>query len=178
MRQSNMACFNDEKINKFLSCSETGYLGLFDGVYPYVVPMNFIWHEGAAYFHGADEGKKIDIMKHNNRASLTVSESFGTIADPVPARTDTAYMSVMIFGEIIFLQDLEEATAVMQHMLNKYVPGYYETPLQKSHVDKYRSSLGSKTVIYKLLPQNITAKENPMNKEKSFFPGRTIHSDK
>lgn len=78
------------------------------------------------------------------------------MVDPVPANTDTAYMSVMAFGKIETVTNLDEATSVMQEMLNKYVLGYYDTPLAKSHVEKYRSSLGSKTVIYKIQPTELT----------------------
>ncbi|RFU68963.1 pyridoxamine 5'-phosphate oxidase family protein [Peribacillus saganii] len=177
MRQEALACNDQEKIESFLINAQTGFLGLAEGQIPYVVPMNFIWHNGAAFFHGASEGRKIEIMKQNVNASLVVCENFGTLANPVPAKTDTSYMSAMVSGKIQFVTDLTEATKVMQLMLNKYVPGYYDTPLSKSHVEKYRSSLGSKTLVIKLVPQNISAKENPMNEGMKFYTGRSVKTD-
>lgn len=53
---------------------------------------------------------------------------------PVHAKTDTAYMSVMIFGNAEIVSNLCDATSAMQEMLNKYV-GYYNFPLAKSHVE-------------------------------------------
>ncbi|PLS17694.1 pyridoxamine 5'-phosphate oxidase family protein [Bacillus sp. M6-12] len=177
MRQEALACNDQEKIESFLTNAQTGFLGLSDGQLPYVVPMNFIWHNGAAFFHGAGEGRKVEVMKQNPNASLVVCENFGTIANPVPAKTDTSYMSVIISGNIEFVTDLTDATEVMQLMLNKYVPGYYDTPLSKNHVEKYRSSLGSKTLVVKLVPQSVSAKENPMNEGMKFYPGRSIKAD-
>lgn len=58
----------------------------------------------------------------------------------------------------------------MQQMLDKYVPGYYDQPLAKQHVQKYRSSLGSAAAIYRIQPETVTAKENPLDPAKAFNP--------
>ncbi|REK76209.1 pyridoxamine 5'-phosphate oxidase family protein [Paenibacillus paeoniae] len=162
VRLSKRECQDNEKIDRFLQEAQTGFLGLTDGLTPYVVPLNFVWvqERGAFYFHGAEEGRKMELMARNKEACLTVSESFGTIPDPIPAKTDTAYMSVMAFGEMELVPDLAEATEAMQAMLDKYAPGYYKAPLSASHVERYRSSTGSRTFIFKLVVRERTAKEN------------------
>ncbi|SLL36086.1 Predicted flavin-nucleotide-binding protein [Mycobacteroides abscessus subsp. abscessus] len=99
------------------------------------------------------------------------------MSNPIPAKVDTAYMSVIIFGKATLLENMDEGRDVMQAMLNKYVPGYYEKPLAKSHLEKYVSTLGSKTAIYKITPSAITAKENKLNETVKFTPGRTIKMD-
>mgnify|MGYP007126056255 CR=1 FL=1 len=65
----------------------------------------------------------------------------------------------------------------MQAMLDKYVPGYYDKSLLQSHVEKYRSSLGSHTAVFRLIPSVRTAKENQLNPQLSFYPGRNIKMD-
>lgn len=137
-----------------------------------MVPLNFVWMNGAVYFHGAAQGRKIDLIPANPNCCFTVSEDYGTMVSPIPAKTDTAYMSVMQFGVLEAVVDLEEATAAMQVMLDKYVPGYYDKNLSKSHVEKYRSSLGSHTLVFKLTPKVRTAKENRLDPQLSFYPGR------
>jgi len=170
-------CEDQEKISKFLSKAEIGYLGLSEHGQPYVIPLNFVWWQGTLYFHGAEEGRKITIMQENPQACFTVSEAYGTIADPVPANTDTAYMSVMIFGKAERVTDLDEATGALQAMLDKYVPGYFEQPLARQHVQRYRSSLGSGVAVYRISPDHISAKENPVDAAKQFYPGRTQRAD-
>ncbi|RKJ31545.1 hypothetical protein D7X33_40295 [Butyricicoccus sp. 1XD8-22] len=83
----------------------------------------------------------------------------------------------MLFGKVEFVNDLDEATKAMQQLLNKYVPGYYPSSLPKSHVDRYRSSLGSKTKVFKLVVTAFTAKENSMIEEKRFYKGRELRMD-
>ncbi|PLR81555.1 pyridoxamine 5'-phosphate oxidase family protein [Bacillus sp. V33-4] len=177
MRQQKLAVQDEGKSNEFLLKSRIGYLGLSDGQTPYVIPLNFIWHEQAIYFHGASEGRKITIINNNPLACFNVCEEYGTMVDPVPAKTDTAYFSVVIQGKLSKVTGPAAATAVMQCMLQKYVPNYYDQPLAEAHVVKYRSSLGSKTAIYKLEPDFVSAKANPLNEDLRFYPGRSVQND-
>ncbi|WP_187373152.1 pyridoxamine 5'-phosphate oxidase family protein [Bacillus rubiinfantis] len=177
IRQEKLECTDDQRINQFLSEARTGYLGLTDGEFPYVVPLNFVWLNGALYFHGAAHGRKIDLIQANPNCCFTVAEDFGTMVSPIPAKTDTAYMSVMLFGKLDRVTDLSEATAAMQAMLDKYVPGYYDKSLSPSHVKKYRSSLGSYTAVYRLTPSARTAKENRLDPQLAFYPGRSVTMD-
>ncbi|WP_235828159.1 pyridoxamine 5'-phosphate oxidase family protein [Brevibacillus migulae] len=171
-------CTDQTKIENFLAFAKAGFLGLSDEhQQPYVVPLNYVWYRNAIYFHGADTGRKCDIIQQNARVCFTVSEEYGTIADPVPASTDTAYMSVMIFGQATRVAELDEATAALQAMLEKYVPGYYDQPLAKQHVAKYRSSLNSEVAVYRIDPEHVSAKENPLNRERAFYPGRKVQMD-
>lgn len=177
IRYSSRQCDDKEKIDRFLSEARIGFLGLTAGNHPYVVPLNFVWHCGSVYFHGAESGRKIELMKKNANACFTVCDEYGTLTDPVPAHTDTAYMSAMLFGKTALVTDLDEATAAMQHMLDKYVPGYYSRPLSRQHVEKYRSSFDSAAAVYRLNPINISAKENALDPAKAFYPGRRIGDD-
>lgn len=177
MRQSTMEVTDKEIINDFLHKTNIGHLGLVDEDVPYVIPLNFVWLHDCLYFHGAGEGRKTRIIQKNNNACFTISEERGVMSNPIPAKVDTAYMSVIIFGKATLLENMDEGRDVMQAMLNKYVPGYYEKPLAKSHLEKYVSTLGSKTAIYKITPTDITAKENKLNETVKFTPGRTIKMD-
>lgn len=175
IRYRQRSCTNQAQISDFLSKAQTGFLGLVDQEEPYVIPLNFVWNEGSFFFHGAAAGRKIAIMNTNPHACFTVSENYGTMVDPIPAKTDTAFMSVIAKGIVEIINDLDEAVIAMQALLDKYVPYYYDSPLSKTHVDKYRSSLGSKTVLFKITPITITAKENGLDEQKKYYPGRTIH---
>lgn len=164
-------------MDEFLRQARTGFLGLTEGEFPYVVPVNFVWLNGAIYFHGAAQGRKIELIHANPNCCFTVAEEYGTMVSPIPAKTDTAYMSVMLFGVIEMVNDIKEATAALQGMLDKYVPGYYNQKLSQTHVEKYRSSLGSHTVVLKMIPKVITAKANPLDSQQAFFPGRSVEMD-
>lgn len=175
MMNAQRNCEDQEKINRFLTTARTGLLGLSDELQPYVVPLNYVWWNECIYFHGLSSGRKISIIEQNNAACFTVFEEFGTVTDPVPAKTDTAYMSVMLFGTVEKVAHLDDSTHVLQQFLNKYVPGFYDRPLPKAHVEKYRSSLDNEAVsVYRLRPHTITAKENPVEEQQLFVPGKRV----
>ncbi|WDM03112.1 pyridoxamine 5'-phosphate oxidase family protein [Alicyclobacillus cycloheptanicus] len=164
-------------VESLLRKSRVGYLGLVDDDEPYVIPLNFVWYRDCLYIHGAQSGRKAALLSRAPRSTFTVSEDNGTLADPVPAKTDTAYLSVMLFGRICAVPDLEESTAALDAMLTKYVPGYYEAPLHPNHVKSYLSSAGSHVAVYRLTPDRITAKHNPLDWDRLFYPGRTQKFD-
>ncbi|MBP3964570.1 pyridoxamine 5'-phosphate oxidase family protein [Paenibacillus lignilyticus] len=178
MRNQNRSCTDTNQIQSFLEQARTGFLGLSAGDVPYVIPLNYVWVNNAIYFHGAEEGRKITYIAQNPQACFTVCENYGTITSPVPADTDTAYMSVIIEGALLPVTDINEAMEAMQVMLDKYVPGYYDRPLGRVHLERYISSLGSKTAIYKLPADSLSAKEQAAPLERMFYDGKTVHHDR
>jgi len=92
---------------------------------------------------------------------FTLFHEYGTVVDPVPCHADTAYRSVMIFGEAQKIVDVEESAEVLQKLLNKYTPHYYKHQLAGSLIEKYRSTHDGKAVsVFKITPNELTAKEN------------------
>jgi nitroimidazol reductase NimA-like FMN-containing flavoprotein (pyridoxamine 5'-phosphate oxidase superfamily) len=172
MRKEMLECHDSEKIDRFLQQARVGFLGLDDDDGPYVVPVNFVWADRTLYFHGAEAGRKADIIRSGAPACFTVCEEYATMAHAVPAHTSTAYLSVMLFGQACPLTDPGRVTEAMQRLLDKYVPGYFRRSLAQAHVEKYRSKLGSRTVVYCLRPERMTAKENPLDPQQRFIPGQ------
>lgn len=177
IRYAKRTITDKEQIDQFLSQAKTGHLGMTNGIEPYIIPLNFCWLAGKLYFHGADSGRKIEMIQANNRVCFSVCEEYGTIADPVPAHVDTAYMSVLLAGTIERVEEPEEMREAMQAMLDKYVPGYFSEPLPLQHVLKYRSSMGSVTAVFRITPDTISAKGNLAGEEKKFFHGRKVEQD-
>ena len=160
-------CTDKKKIEAFLLRERTGVLGMVSGIFPYAVPMNYVWHNGSVYFHGMGSGKKEDILSQNPPVCFTIYEEHGTVTDPVPCHADTAYMSVMLFGKAEKVTDPEEATAALQKLVDKYMPKYYSHPLTSTFIEKYRSSLdGNAVSVYRIALQGMTAKENSVESGK------------
>lgn len=154
-------CTDQQKIESFLVQERTGVLGMVSGIFPYAVPVNYVWHNGSVYFHGMGSGKKEKILSQNPLVSFTIYKEHGTVTDPVPCHADTAYMSVMIFGKAEKVTDPAEATEALQRVLDKFLPKYYSQPLTSALIEKYRSSMdGNAVSVYRVTPQEMTAKEN------------------
>ena len=87
------------------------------------------------------------------------------------------YFSIYMEGNIGFVASKEEKVDALQSLLNKCVPNYYSKDIKSEMVEKYRSSLESKTEVYVFTPKFITAKQSNSNIENMFFGGRTREFD-
>ena len=162
-------CRDKQKIEKFLFNAKAGVIGMNGDDFPYAVPVNFVWCNGSLFFHGMGSGKKETLLSSEPLICFIVYEEYGIVTDPMPCHTDTAYMSVMLFGKVEKVTDFEEAAWVLQNFMEKYTPGYYKNPLTAAMIEKYRSSFdGNAVSVYRLTPKDLTAKENNASEDKFF----------
>lgn len=164
-------CTDQTKIDSFLSETRIGILGLSDTSYPYAVPVNFIWHNNSIYFHGMGSGKKVNLLEKTSGVCFTVYQEYGTAVDPMPCHADTAYISVMIFGDAHKIIDCAEGANILNILVNKYMPGYYgEKPINEKLIEKYRSALDKNAVaVYCIKPEHLTAKQNVVDSDELFI---------
>lgn len=177
IRYTKAECTDQQRIELFLRQARSGNIGFYDGEYPYVIPMAYVWYQGAFYFHGSAEGKKNRVITAHPKICFTIYEDYGAMIAPVPAGLNTAHMSVIAYGSIEEVSDFEHATEALNAMIKKYVPNYYEKPMKQDFLEKYRSSMGSRTVTWRMVPEDLKAKENPYDPSKMFFGGRTRQTE-
>lgn len=169
IRYKQRICTDTAVIEEFLSVTRTGVLGISGAEYPYCVPVNYVWKDGAVYFHGLGSGKKVQLLKDNPEVSFTVYQEFGTVKDPVPCHADTSYRSVMLFGRVEKVEDFRESADALQAIVEKFMPGFYPGKISLALAEKYRSAHDNKAVaVYKIIPVEKTAKENVADKDNLF----------
>lgn len=163
-------CTDKEKIDRFLVEKRAGTLSICDKEgKPYAIPVNYIYWNNKIYIHGMGSGKKNDILSESPSVCFGVFEEFGTVTDSVPCKCDTSYFSVIIFGKAVLVQDLDEKTQVLMQLLEKFMPHFFKNSLSVQFVDQYRSGFDNNAVaVYSIDPEDITAKENPIDMEHMF----------
>jgi nitroimidazol reductase NimA-like FMN-containing flavoprotein (pyridoxamine 5'-phosphate oxidase superfamily) len=120
-------------------------LGLSDKGMPYVVPLNFGYTCEAdalvLYFHSAHEGRKIDILKQNNRACFEVDGEHQLLEADTACGHSYAFASVIGFGRIEFIENDDEKIRAL-NILMKHQTGkdgvYAYTREQLDRVCVYR----------------------------------------
>ncbi len=169
IRYKQRICTDTAIIEEFLAVTRTGVIGISGAKYPYCVPVNYVWKDGAVYFHGLGSGKKVQLLKDNPEVSFTVYQEFGTVKDPVPCHADTSYRSVMLFGHVEKVEDFNESADALQAIVEKFMPGFYPGKISSTLAEKYRSAHDNKAVaVYKIIPVEKTAKENVADKDNLF----------
>ena len=72
MRRVEKEIKDKETIDNILKKALICRIGMFDGDFPYIVPMTYGCEEGVLYFHSAREGRKLSIMKDNNKVAFEI----------------------------------------------------------------------------------------------------------
>jgi len=118
LRRKDRALKDDEAL-EILSKSNYGVLCVFDGNYPYGVPVNYVYEDGFIYIHSAKEGHKIESIKSFDRVCFTVVGSSQVMENEF----STKYESVVVFGRADILHD-EQVTPALRKLAQKYSPRY------------------------------------------------------
>ncbi|MEW5846189.1 MAG: pyridoxamine 5'-phosphate oxidase family protein [Bacteroidota bacterium] len=89
---------------------------------PYVLPFNFGFHDGIVYLHSGPEGKKIEIWKKNPSVCLAFSSDYHLRYQhqDVACSYSMKYRSVLVYGEIQEICDLDEKKQCMNIIMKKY----------------------------------------------------------
>jgi nitroimidazol reductase NimA-like FMN-containing flavoprotein (pyridoxamine 5'-phosphate oxidase superfamily) len=83
---------------------------------PYVVTLSYGYDEdrNALYFHAAPKGLKIDFIRCNSNVCATVIDDGGYITN----RCEHRYRSVVFWGKMFVVEDLEEKKHGIKTLLN------------------------------------------------------------
>ena len=100
------------EIKEILDKSMIVHMGMVDGDEPYVVPMNYgyILEDGilSLYLHGANVGRKIDIIKKNPKVFFEMECDVTPFEGKVACQYGTTYASVMGLGKAEILEVPED----------------------------------------------------------------------
>jgi nitroimidazol reductase NimA-like FMN-containing flavoprotein (pyridoxamine 5'-phosphate oxidase superfamily) len=95
---------------------------------PYVVPLNFGYHAGCLYFHSAPEGRKIDIIKQNDRVCFEVDIDHQLIEARKACDWTMRYRSIIGFGRAFLIDDREQKRRALDIIVGHYSDGSYQYP--------------------------------------------------
>jgi nitroimidazol reductase NimA-like FMN-containing flavoprotein (pyridoxamine 5'-phosphate oxidase superfamily) len=147
-----------EKIREFLNQEHIGRIATIDkNGYPQIIPMNFVFFDGAIYMHSHTKGEKLENVSQNEKVGFEVDRELEFLPsyfeDPKNASlADTLYISVVIKGKGTIVKDKQEKTKALNGLMEKYQPeGRYEKISPDMHVL-------DEVAIIKVIPDSIRGK--------------------
>ncbi len=164
MRRKEFYITDKEDVEELLASSTYGVLGLIDDEgYPYTVPLNFVYHRGAIYAHGAttQNSKKIKAVKTNRKASFTVVQEYSLLpsyftGSKLACPATQFFKSVFIRGNVELVDNIDEKIASLSALMRKLQPeGRYEAINAAN--EEYAKELNA-TAVIKLVPDTLSAK--------------------
>ncbi|MCL2142298.1 MAG: pyridoxamine 5'-phosphate oxidase family protein [Methanimicrococcus sp.] len=130
MRRKDREITNISEIEKILLECKTCHVAMVNDNTPYVVPLSYGYKiiDGSLlelYFHSALEGKKLEILRKNNKVCFEMAYEGEPLFADTPCNSGYYFASVIGYGDVVFIDDDDkkcEALSIMfKHQSGKEV---------------------------------------------------------
>ncbi len=152
MRRSDREIKDFDKIVQIIKKCDVCRIAMNDGDFPYIVPLNFGTEvkDGQVYlyFHGALEGKKIDLLKKNNKVTFEMDCERNFIFYDDRMSCTMGYESVIGHGTMEFLNEGQKFEA-----LKVLMKQYHEDDF------KFNTDMMKVTSVFKLTVIDMVGKK-------------------
>ena len=155
MRRKDREVTGFSEIMKIVEQCEIVRLGLSDGDYPYIVPMNFAYEVKGEqlylYVHGAMAGRRYELLTQNPVCSFEMDKPL--YMDCITEMKDVTmrYLSVMGKAAVTFLEGEDKKRAVDEVIMARH---------EETKHFAYNESALPRTAVLKLTVTEISAKAN------------------
>jgi hypothetical protein len=118
---------------------------------PYVVPLNFGLKDGVIYLHSSRTGKKLDILRNNKNVCIAFStdHQLRFQHEDVACSYGMKYRSILVYGHIEFIEDIEDKIEAMNLVMMKYVGREFS----------YNEPAIREVCVYKVIISEMTGKK-------------------
>lgn len=151
MRKENREISDKSVIRALMEEAPVCRIGFCDDGSPYVVPMNFGLGENCLFLHCAAEGRKLDILRQNDRVCFEMDFLREIRQGPASCGWGARYESVIGFGRAILVEDAAEKRFALDRIMEHYrAQGPYAYP----------DDILAKTAIIRIEIESLTGKRH------------------
>lgn len=157
MRRSEREITDIDKILEIIDGCDCCRLGILDkeAEETYIVPMNFGYdykdNHLTLYFHGATEGRKINLIKADNKVTFEMDKKHELVSTDIACKYSYMYQCVMGSARAVILSDMDDKiyglTKIMSHYSDK-------------EDWQFKAEMVDKVAVIKLDVDNISCKEH------------------
>jgi uncharacterized protein len=151
MRRNDKEITDKQIIEEILTQSEICRIAMMDGNRPYIVPVNYGYSNGAIYIHGANQGKKIGLLKINNQVCFEIEQKSEIVKSETSCGWSTRYRSLIGYGTIDLITGFEQKKKGLDIIMAHY---------GKTENNHYNDLQVELIVILKLNIEQVTAKQS------------------
>lgn len=157
MRRKDKEITDRKIIDEILEKAEVVRVAMVDEGEPYLVALNYAYAEGALYIHSAKEGRKLDVLKKNNKVAFQTDIDVGIVLNEQTDRCTTRYMSVYGTGRAFLLDGRDDKIKALDAIMTKHTsqPGHTS---QTGFV--YPENVLNMTLIIKIEIDSLTGKKS------------------
>ncbi len=118
---------------------------------PYVVPMNFGFDGDYVYLHGAQFGRKMNILKKHPRVAVnfSVDHQLRYQSEHVACSYSMKYRSVLVEGEVEFIDNRDEKVKSLHIIMAQY----------SSRAFKYNEPSLKEVCVFRVSTEKMTGRK-------------------
>jgi nitroimidazol reductase NimA-like FMN-containing flavoprotein (pyridoxamine 5'-phosphate oxidase superfamily) len=159
MRRKDREVTDINEILKIVDKAKILHLGLFDGEYPYIVPLHYGYEYKNGnlifYMHGAKEGHKLELIRNNPNVCIELECDIELLSgDDIPCKYSSTFASVIGKGYAEILEDEQEKIAGLKLLMKNQTGREFQ-------IDE---RMAESVAVIKVTVSSFTAKSNSMAK--------------
>lgn len=125
MRRKDREVTDPERIEQVIADSHCCRIGFDDDGEVYIVPLSFGYvraEDGCYtfYFHGADKGRKIDLIRKNPKVGFELDTNYELHPSDIASQCTAAFQSVIGTGTVSFVAEPEEKREGLLRIMRHY----------------------------------------------------------
>jgi nitroimidazol reductase NimA-like FMN-containing flavoprotein (pyridoxamine 5'-phosphate oxidase superfamily) len=151
MRKTNQEITDWNVLEEILSGAHICRLAMMDGDQPYLLPFNYGYRDRTIYIHSAPEGKKIELLRKNQRVCFEIENGVKIIEGENPCDWSTRFRSVLGYGTVEIITDEQGKQEGLEVIM-----AHHGVPDQKS----FSMESLHRMVILKLTIDSVTGKKS------------------
>jgi nitroimidazol reductase NimA-like FMN-containing flavoprotein (pyridoxamine 5'-phosphate oxidase superfamily) len=149
MRRQEQEITDIAAIEDIIRKAQVCRLGLSENGRPYIVPLCFGYKDNTLYFHSAREGKKLDILRKNNKVCFEIDTDHELVIGKKACDCSMKYRSVIGFGRAELIEENEPKRRAFDIIMQNYSDDSFEYPEESIQ----------NTVIIKVKIESMTGKK-------------------
>lgn len=120
MRRNDKEITDQKTMDEIMKKAQVCRLGVSYESMAYIIPMSFAYADQVLYFHSGAAGLKLMILKENPKACFEVEIDTKVIPSEHGCNWSMRYQSIIGFGEVIFIEDLDEKRKALKMIMQQY----------------------------------------------------------
>ena len=150
MRRKDKEITDQMELDEIMKKAQVCRLGVAYESMVYIIPMNFGYSNRTLYFHSAQEGLKLMILRENPKACFEMDIDTRVVPSKQSCNWTMQYQSVIGFGEVEFIEDLEGKREGMKFIMQHYT----------DEVKQIEDAELSGVTMFKLVVSTMTGKKS------------------
>ncbi|MDD2270663.1 MAG: pyridoxamine 5'-phosphate oxidase family protein [Desulfuromonadaceae bacterium] len=134
MRRKEREITDRTEIDAIITSTHLMRIALVDGDLPFLVPVFYAYDGAALYFHSAQAGTKMDILKSNNNICFEISIDNGFIESDEACDFEAQHRTVIGSGKAVFVEDETEKIKALDLIVAHFSEKKFTYP--KANLDR------------------------------------------